>query len=118
MKTSNKPPRNNKQGNQLRTSTSSSSKLNNTVFDTRRRESGILGMAEPSNQDNNSESEYKAGNMQNETNYTNSEKGERVKVAVRVRPLQPHELQRNDKTCVQCIDNNNIVLTMPGGSSK
>lgn len=57
------------------------------MFDTRRRESGILGMAEPSIQDNNSESEYKAGNMQNETNYTNSEKGERVKVAVRVRPL-------------------------------
>ena len=57
-------------------------------------------MAEPSVQDNTSESEYKAGDVKNETSYTNSEKGERVKVAVRVRPLQPHELQRNDRTCI------------------
>ena len=52
----------------------------------------------------------------NDTNYsmTSNDRGERVKVAVRCRPMQPHELARNDGTCIECIDSNNIILKIPG----
>ena len=41
-----------------------------------------------------------------------------MKVAVRCRPLQPHEIGRNDLSVVQCVDNNNLVLSLPGNTSK
>lgn len=44
--------------------------------------------------------------------------GERVKVAVRCRPLLHHELQRSDESVVQCVDAANLVLKLPGGQNK
>ena len=41
--------------------------------------------------------------------------GERVKVAVRCRPMQPHETQRNDDAVVQCVDATTLVLKQAGG---
>jgi len=42
--------------------------------------------------------------------------GERVKVAVRLRPLQQHELQRNDKSVIQTMDNTHVHLTLKGAT--
>ena len=95
---------------------------NNTTFDARRK-SELPGMSEQSvlpQDESNIEADLKGLAQQNETNYTQNgvDKGERVKVAVRCRPMQPHELARNDGTCLECADNNNIILTMPGNNSK
>ena len=56
----------------------------------------------------------------NDTNYTydESDRGERVKVAVRCRPMLQHEQQRNDGSCIECIDNQNVILKMPGNNHK
>ena len=54
----------------------------------------------------------------NETNYSTSTMlsgGERVKVAVRLRPLQPHELSRNDATIVTPADQTHVHLNLKQG---
>lgn len=37
---------------------------------------------------------------------------------MRCRPLLSHELQRNDEPVVQCVDNTNMVLKLPGQTNK
>ena len=41
--------------------------------------------------------------------------GERVKVAVRLRPMQPHELQRNDQAIVSPNDQTHVLLNLRQG---
>ena len=58
---------------------------------------------------NNSKMKYTGQSFRSqatETGYStaSSAGGERVKVAVRIRPLQPHELSRNDNTIVSAAD--------------
>lgn len=41
--------------------------------------------------------------------------GERVQVAVRCRPMQPHERKNNDQNIVTMQSNNQIVMSLPDG---
>ena len=47
---------------------------------------------------------------------TGSIGGERVKVAMRLRPMMPHELARNDQTIVSVPDNTHVHLDMKTGA--
>jgi len=44
--------------------------------------------------------------------------GERVQVAVRCRPMMPHEKSRNDKNVIKCVDKSNLVLLLLGNNSQ
>lgn len=46
---------------------------------------------------------------------TGSIGGERVRVAMRLRPMMPHELARNDNSVVTVSDNNHVRLEMKNG---
>jgi len=48
-------------------------------------------------------------------NQNNQIGGERVRVAIRIRPLMPHELQRNDKAIVSMPDATRIHLNLKTG---
>ena len=43
--------------------------------------------------------------------------GERVKVALRVRPMMPHEMSRGDDSIVNVADNQHALLNLKTGSN-
>ena len=67
-------------------------------------------MSHSSSKMNNSKMKYTGQSFRSqatETGYSTASSttgGERVRVAVRIRPLQPHELGRNDNTIVSAAD--------------
>ena len=42
--------------------------------------------------------------------------GERVKVALRVRPMMPHELNRGDENIITAHDNQHVLLSLKSGT--
>lgn len=42
--------------------------------------------------------------------------GERVRVAMRVRPLMPHELNRGDENIITIPDNQHVLLSLKSGT--
>lgn len=42
--------------------------------------------------------------------------GERVRVAMRLRPMQPHEIQRADRSIVSVPDSTHVHLNMKTGA--
>ena len=61
-----------------------------------------------------------ANSFYDPNNITNSQiiGGERVKVAMRIRPLMPHETARNDHSIVQVVVDSHIHLNLKGGSKQ
>jgi hypothetical protein len=42
--------------------------------------------------------------------------GERVRVAMRVRPMMPHELNRGDENIITTPDNQHVLLSLKSGT--
>jgi hypothetical protein len=42
--------------------------------------------------------------------------GERVRVAMRVRPMMPHELNRADENIITIPDNSHVLLSLKSGT--
>ena len=49
---------------------------------------------------------------------TGSIGGERVKVAMRLRPMMEHELKRNDESVVKVADNTHVHLALKTGAKQ
>ena len=50
-----------------------------------------------------------------DTNTQGLSGGERVRVAMRLRPMMPHELTRSDNTIVNVADPTHVHLNLPTG---
>ena len=42
--------------------------------------------------------------------------GERVRVALRIRPMQPHEIQRQDQSILAIADQTHVHLNLKSGA--
>ena len=83
-----------------------------------------LGSAHSSAKNGHSRNEYKApgtgqthvtvATNSNHASFYNGEGGERVRVALRIRPLSTQEQQRNDEKIIACPDEQHVHLNIKG----